>query len=345
MSKNRIEVLPQYVDGEIMTQPKTLWRVDGTLGRYYEDEHGFACPSATTITKMAMPYGLKTNLIKWYASMGMTEAEAYAQDAADRGTLGHIIISYLVEKGKLNVTDTERMLNHFYRIQVMGDDYDPKVAEAGNINYPTEWASSLMKQLYSCAKFIQDYDVRPYGIEVTLQHEDGYAGTVDLVCTMLKKPCDYATWKKSTAKDKGTFEEWRDKRIHGPRHNAIVDWKFGKSLHYPDHPAQLFCYKALVEHNYPGLKIEAMFNVRPKDWRDQTNPTYSYELSQDYMTDGKDYFTSRAYYEATWNDCKQVFRRHWPDFIASRKGTAQFNGEIDLSNPETLNQTYIYEAN
>lgn len=346
MTYNKKEVQPQWVDGDIMVQPKKLYRIDGSNGRYYQDENGKSAPSATTITGEATPYGLKKDLVRWYSSIGLREAEAISENAADRGTLGHVVIGYAAEKGGLEVGNPADTLTHFYRTIELGDDYDPDDANRLEIYPPAEWEADLMKQIWACMQFMIDYDVKPIGLEVTLMHPDGFAGTVDMICTMLVNPASQSAFNKmqrSAKKFDGTFEEWRAEILKGQRKTGIVDWKFGKSLYPTSHAPQLFCYKRLVEFNYPNIEIEFLHNVRPKKWRSTKTKNFTYEVSQNYMEDGKDYFETSFYYEKTWELALAVFKHHWPDFVANRKAVNQFKGKVDLSDPQSLKEAYQFD--
>lgn len=56
---------------------------------------------------------------------------------------------------------------------------------------------------------------------------------------------------------------------------VIVDNKTGKKGFYKSHIAQLFLYRILVEHNFPDLKIDGIYNYAPKDWTGDV-PTFHF---------------------------------------------------------------------
>jgi hypothetical protein len=56
---------------------------------------------------------------------------------------------------------------------------------------------------------------------------------------------------------------------------AIVDFKTGRKGFWESYEIQLLAYKMLVEENYPDLKIDALYNWSPKDWR--SNPDYNFK--------------------------------------------------------------------
>lgn len=234
------EIRAAYFDAEALREPPyRVYQMNLSGARFYYrlNEAGEAefYPSVTTILSRTML--TPPSLIKWIADKGYDAAEAYKNERAAYGTFMHAIFEELLIARAYDLDALqERLARYIEREQL-----------------PTSFihhAAALRKDLMSFAQFLIDYDVRPLAVEVALVHPHaGYAGMVDLACTMLTK-------------------------IGGTeRTTAIVDFKSGKNGFHEDYEIQLGLYREMWNEAFPDMPIERIYNFAPKDWRKA--PTYT----------------------------------------------------------------------
>lgn len=116
-----------------------------------------------------------------------------------------------------------------------------------NALYDEENIKKLRKDVLAIAQFCIDKDVKPLAVEVMVfDPMTKVAGTIDLICEM-------------------TFNK---KRII-----ALVDFKSGRNGFYETHELQLHIYKRLCAVQFPEIHIDKLFNLAPKEWREE--PSYT----------------------------------------------------------------------
>jgi len=231
------KLTPQYFNTEkLLHQPKPIYRIDLKDFRYYynfgEDGEPKFYTSVTTLIKNTLP--TPPALIKWMADKGAEDGKNEAMERACYGTCMHHLCGMLLIDGKLDLGVVPNVLQ--------------QIALRENIQPQKGWVEELRKDALSFAQFMIEREVQPLAIEIVLYHPtDGYAGALDLVCSMM----------------------WNRKRI-----NAIVDMKSGRKGFYESHEVQLGAYKEMFNIHFPDVPIEGVFNFSPKAWRG-TIPTYN----------------------------------------------------------------------
>lgn len=253
------QVTADYLGEAITEPPQTLYRIDDRGVRFYYSLDAKYNPtfygSSTTIKSLVTP--TPRPIIDKELEMGTIAFRQYRNNRAAFGTLWHILASELTAEG-------------FFELGTL----DARIADyAGRegVGSTDGWALDAWKGLLSWIQTMNDYQIKPLAIELPLAHEDGYAGTIDLVCEMYDK--------KYTSK---TPEENRNRII------AIIDWKTGYI--FPDHAIQLHLNRRIWQANYPQIIPERLFNWTWRDWRsspsyqltDQTDSEEA-ELIEDYL--------------------------------------------------------------
>lgn len=235
---------PEFLDDAILPPPYTLYRHDGSLGRYYytlDPEGPSFYPSVTTAIKAV--FGEDKYLVEWKIQKGEFEGERIAREKADYGTLMHIEIARMLRNNIVNFDELPTRIEAYTK----GLRYTP----------PYNWHDKLPKHLLSKAQFLRDYNVKVLAVEHPLRSEIwGFASMIDLVCEM--DAYKYAP---------GTPESER-KRLR-----AILDHKSNEEgAVYDNYIMQGFMYQALWEEHYPELPIDLVGNWFPSDWRNE--PSY-----------------------------------------------------------------------
>lgn len=238
------EMKSLFFDKDTLLEPEyKLYQLNSNGQRYYyrfvDGEPEFY-PSVTTIldrTLKQSPF-----LIKWLANKGMEEAERYRDERAAYGTFMHAQFEKLLIERTYNLDMLKENLRLYIESKNLPQDF-------------IFYADDLKKDMLAFAQFVKDYDVRPLAVEIALVHPDkGYAGMIDLPCTMVKP---------------GKDERFR----------AIVDFKSGRNGFYEGCELQLHMYMDMWNANYPDHTIERVFNFSPKDWRKK--PTYNLKEQTD----------------------------------------------------------------
>lgn len=239
------EMKALFFDSTALIEPGyKLFQLNSNGRRYYYlfDDTGTPkfYPSVTTILSQTLPKS--PFLINWIAEKGIEEAERYRDERAAYGTFMHAAFE-------------ELLINRVYDLDGLKDKLKAYIENKSLPNDFIYYADQLKKDVLAFAQFITDYDVKPLAVEIALAHPIGYAGMIDLVCTMLVRP--------------GSNE----------RINAIVDFKSGRKGFSEEAEIQAHFYKKMWEENYPDTSIERVYNFSPKDWR--KNPTYNLKNQTD----------------------------------------------------------------
>lgn len=251
---------PLYYNAELLGKPTPpIYRANISGKRYYfmidKKNNMVREGSVTSILGSVMPKN--EYLIKWIAELGYDAAMRKVGRSADYGTLEHICLSQYLVHGRFDLgTLPIRIAQYKAQKRI---DYDTYF-----------WKDDLAKDMASWDQFCKDHDVRPVAISLMLMSSDlGYAGELDLVCTMTIGTGQNGAILKGdykVSKD-GTVEDKRQRII------ALIDWKSGKNGFYAQHEAQLHMYKALWDEYYPNTPIDKVYNWASKAWDE--SPTYS----------------------------------------------------------------------
>ena len=235
----------------------------GTRYYYTLDDEGVPTfyPSVTTILHEVSPRN--PFLEKWRAEMGLEKAEAYTQERANYGTFMHGQIEKLLVARSYDLDNLKAELAKYVEREQLPLSF---------VNY----AEDLKRDILAFAQFVIDYDIQPLCIEQSLYSKKGYAGMIDLVCSMRV----YTKDEEAKAREK-KGEKWTDKdeEKYTKRIIAMVDFKSGRKGFYESHVFQLYMYKDMWEEHYPDIPIQSVFNWSPKDWRKA--PSYNFECQDD----------------------------------------------------------------
>ena len=245
--------------------PYEVFRVKVGGGRLYytmvDDEPRFYI-SLTTLTRHTLP--TSEFLIKWISSMGEKEAKAYMEERAEYGTLMHHTFGEFMMEKKYNFDLTEGFIKNAIAMGVIK-------------YYKEDWIEELNKDVAAFAMFCHDYKVEPLAIELVMVSKDGYGTLIDLVCKMHEEVdgFDYDNPYKS-GKRKGQPREIKIKKDI----TALINFKSGKHGFYEEHEVQLEFERRLFVENYPDIKIDAIYNWAPKDWKGKPSYTLKDQTGQ-----------------------------------------------------------------
>lgn len=240
------EMRAMFFDAESLVEPPyRVWQLNSKGHRYYyrfnEAGEPEFYPSVTTILSQTLP--MSPFLLKWITDKGLEEAERYKGERAAYGTYMHKAFEELIINRSYDLDNLKTDLCAYVEANRLPGDF-------------IYYADDLKKDILAFAQFVKDYDVRPYAVEIALVHPwRGYAGLIDMPCSMLAKPGN-------------------EERI-----NAIVDFKSGRKGFWEENEIQLHLYKDLWNANFEDMRIERVFNFAPKDWRKK--PTYTLKEQTD----------------------------------------------------------------
>ena len=234
------EMRALFFDKDALREPPyRVFQLNSKDKRYYytiDNGRPTFYPSVTTIIRNTVP--TSPFLERWKADLGAEKAAAYMEERAAYGTFMHAQFERLLMEKAYDLDKLKGYLRDYMEDNKLPDSF-------------IYYADELKKDILSFAQFVIDYKVKPIAIEVALVHPTGYAGMIDLPCTMLKK-------------------------IGGEERVAtIIDFKSGRKGFYEDHEIQLGLYREMWNVNFPDLQIERIANFSPKEWRKK--PTYNYK--------------------------------------------------------------------
>lgn len=268
------EMRALYFNATALREPNyKLWQLNTRGKRYYYtlDENGdpIFYPSVTTILRNVMPEN--KFLTEWKLGKGKDEAEAYTMERAAYGTFVHGQLAQLMIARKYNLDEVRDALSKYVEREKL---------PLGFVEAHEEEAKADIKAF---AKWMKDYDVKPYAVEVSLYSPSyGYAGMIDLVCNMRSTSIeDERKALEKAGDDEKKIAKVREK--FSTRIDAIVDFKSGKNGFYEEYKIQLELYRMMWNETFPDAQIHNIFNLAPKDWTKTVNkkPSYSFEEQTD----------------------------------------------------------------
>ena len=258
-----------FFRADALEEPRyKLWQLNSRGGRYYYTMHPTTgepifFPSVTTILRKVMPEN--KFLTEWKLSKGKEEAEAYTLERASYGTFIHGQLAELAALRKYNLDEVRDRLTDFVNREKLA---------YGFIDAHEDEAKADIKAF---AKWMWEYDVRPYAIEVSLFSQKGYAGMIDLACNLRT----VSRSDEAAARAKAAGDEKKLAKIDAAigRIDAIVDFKTGKKGFYDEYAIQLELYRRMWNENFPARPIERIFNIAPKDWTKTVKkvPSFTFE--------------------------------------------------------------------
>lgn len=263
------EMRALYFNATQLKEPNyKLWQLNSKGKRYYYtyvDNEPVFYPSVTTILHNVMPEN--KYLTEWKLNLGKEQSLAYTMERASYGSFIHGQLAELMIGRTYNLDDVRERLTRYVEKEQLA---------VGFIDAHEEEAKA---DIMAFAKWMQDYDVRPYAVEVALYSPSmGLAGMIDCVCSL-------RTYAKSDERkdiEKAGGDEKKLAKIAERaevRINAIVDFKSGKKGFYDEYALQLEFYRRMWNENFPDAPIERIFNIAPKDWLGTVKkiPSYTFE--------------------------------------------------------------------
>ena len=237
--------------------------------RYYylfnEDGEPVFFPSVTTILHKCAPENKV--LTEWKMRLGKEAAEDYTNERASYGTFLHSLIEKLIIAQTLNLDEIKDLLDKYVEREKL---------PYGFVESHIEEAKA---DIVAFAKWMRDYDVRPYAVEIALCSPTlGCAGMIDLVANIREYPID----KEREAVEKAGEDAKKvaqAKAKYGQRLDAIIDFKSGKKGFYDSYAQQLDIYRQMWNESFPDTPIERIFNIAPKEWMGtaKKQPSYNFE--------------------------------------------------------------------
>lgn len=263
------EMQALYFNATQLHEPNyKLWQLNSKGKRYYyryEGNEPIFYPSVTTVLHNVMPEN--KYLTEWKLNLGKEQSLAYTMERASYGTFIHGQLAELMIARTYNLDDARERLTRYVEKEQLA---------VGFIDAHEEEAKA---DITAFAKWMRDYDVQPYAVEVALYSPSmGLAGMIDCVCSL--RTYSKADERKDTEKADG--DEKKLAKIAekaSQRINAIVDFKSGKKGFYDEYAIQLELYRRMWNENFPDTPIERIFNIAPKDWLGTVKkvPSYSFE--------------------------------------------------------------------
>ena len=244
-----------------------LWQLNSRGGRYYytfnSNGEPIFYPSVTTILSRVMPEN--RFLTEWKLSKGKEAAEEYTAERASYGTFIHGQLAQLVMNRRYNLDSLRDELAKYVERERLPYGFIDAHEDEGKAD------------IKAFARWMQEYDVRPYAVEVSLVSSNGYAGMIDLVCNLRTVSRSDEAAARAKAGNDATKQAKIDAAIG--RTDAIVDFKTGKKGFYDSHAIQLELYRRMWNENFPEKPIERIFNIAPKDWTKTVKkvPSFSFE--------------------------------------------------------------------
>lgn len=262
------EMRALYFNHDALREPGyKLYQLNSRGGRYYytfaPNGDAIFFPSVTTIIRAVAPEN--RSLTEWKLSKGKEAAEEYTAERASYGSFIHGQLAELASMRRYNLDEVRDRLTDYVTREKL---------PYGFIDAHEDEAKADIKAF---ARWMWEYDVRPYAIEVALFSGRGYAGMVDLVCNLraVSRSDEAAALGKAKTEEKAA----EIRQYCAARNDAIVDFKTGKKGFYDEHAIQLELYRRMWNENFPDLQIEKIYNVAPKDWTKTAKkvPNFSFE--------------------------------------------------------------------
>lgn len=243
------EMRARFFRDAVLHEPNyRLYQLNSRGKRYYYafDSEGKPefFPSVTTILHDVMPEN--KFLTEWKLNLGKEESLAYTMERANYGTFVHSQLVELVVGRKYDLDDVRPNLARFVEREALpGGFVDAHEDEA-------------KADIVAFAKWMRDYDVRPYAVEVSLYSPTfGYAGMIDLVCNMR----EFSVEDEEKAMEKAAGDEKKVSKIKekfSSRIAAIVDFKTGKKGFYDEYAIQLNIFRLVIPRG-EGADSPAIF--------------------------------------------------------------------------------------
>lgn len=246
-----------------------LYQLNSCGERYYytfdENDVPIFFPSVTTILHKVAPEN--KILTEWKLSLGKEQSEAYTAERAAYGTFLHGQLEKLIIARAIDLDTIKDELALYAESH--------KLTESFAENHIEEAKADIV----AFAKWIKDYDVRPYAVEISLYSPSmGCAGMLDLVANLREYSIDDERKALEKAKNNAELASEMHER-YSNRIDAIIDFKSGKKGFYESYEIQLEIHRRMWNEQFPDTPIERIFNIAPKNWLGTVKkvPSYTFE--------------------------------------------------------------------
>lgn len=293
---------------------KRFYRINTGNGRLYfcmnEDGTFSTYVSATTFVRSVSP--TPPHLINWMLQQGEEGYKQKLNSSAEYGTTLHYLCAQLMIEGKYDLDMVDKVI-------------EPFALQEGFRHWTLDWADELKSDMLAFAKFVQDYEVEPLGIEMVLASDKyGVAGALDYFAYMNIEVDGLSTTEffQSGAR-KGQPKPIKVKK----RVLAIIDVKSGRKGFTSDHALQLAIHKHALLESFPEYAGEEiyLFNWSPKEWKSE--PSYNLKDQT--------------------NEIDLALLPHYSEIariqeLKKDRNMKSFKGVIDISRPDKLQENVSY---
>ena len=221
-------------DTYIIPQDETIYRLDqhGDRNYFKIDENGNPVVKASTTTIIKKFTAMSPYLLQWWCKNGYDESKALLKESSMLGTFLHILWGKLLLKYNIDLSEAgiKAELYKYFEQENETFNYDFK-----------KWHKKIKKDLIGFVKWVQDYEVEPIAVEMSIIGKDA-SGTLDLVCRMNFVNKEESLYPKTE------------------RIKALIDFKSGENAFYDEYAIQLEGYRDLWNEKFPDEEIKRIFS-------------------------------------------------------------------------------------
>lgn len=310
-----IDIKPFFFDEDAFRlQPYFVSRVAFGSGRAYyrwikegDEEVLHLYASLTTTIAQSLP--TPPQLLDWYIDLGKEEAKRYSETAASYGSLLHDLIAKYSVSHKFNFSrsNIEKIISNWCSEQ---DFYQPECN--------SKWPRALQEDMAAWIQFERDVELKVIAVELILTSKLGFGTAIDIVGDAWIEEKGFFGETLKTGPNAGMPKETKRK----VKKRILINMKSGRKGIYESHIIQLEFEKRIFEENFPEIKIDAVYNWAPKDWKNDS-PSYVFPDQTGKVSD------------VTFNAILALAKERFTDTLPDRKYTSIF-GEYsqgsDLAN-------------
>lgn len=244
--------LPDYYMGRLQSSDGRLYYRYG-----YADEQSVELfTSLTTVIYQCTP--MPYQLLEWYTKLGMEEAKRYSNMKAMYGTLMHIEIGKFCQEQVYDFDKCEEVVNNYLS---ENDFWQPECKD---------WKYNLKDDMIAWSQFVFDTRMKCLAVEMVLCSSKGYATAIDIVADVDLPVKGFHGEVYKTGDRKGEAKE----TTVNVRKRVVINMKSGRHGFFESNGIQIAAEKMLFEENFPDIKIDAMLNWAPADWRTADGKKY-----------------------------------------------------------------------
>lgn len=245
----------------------------------------------------------------------------------DYGTILHIVYGNILNG---DLIDYENLKTYVTDLSEVSGFTKERLAEVLFLT-----GEELEKDIASFVTWVNDYNIKPIGIEMMLKSDKWKVATaLDLVCYATVDETGYWGELYKSGKNKGQPKASKKK----VEKLIVVDFKSGKKGFYAKNVLQLLLSKDIFEECFPALSIDGIFNFAPNDWK--SSPSYKFydqerETKQiDYLKKIRDNVFTRGMVEFEEVLCKKR-QRMFTGVVGlgvQNENIVQYMNNVDLAN-------------